>query len=367
MRGLTQLRLGIARLSASSGAKLGQRRAGGPRRSRPRPATPSSRFARPQSSALRRELAEAGRPVLGRDGRAGRVLAGGEQLEDVGLGLRADVERLLGAGVVERGEVGADDVADVDVVAGLAAVAEDASASRRRAACRRRSRPRPPRRAGPGAARTRCRSAGRRVRPVEPVEELEVVLAAELEMPYGDIGRAGGRLRRRDPVRPRRRSRRRSTRRRPAAPVVRAASSTSAVPRTLTSASSRGRRPTRARRPGPPGGDQASGATVGDERLQRSAVADVELRAARRRRAPARAGPMTRSSTTTTSSPRASSASATCEPMNPAPPVTIARIGTARIQGGLAWRPRCPRPRAAPRPSSRASGRAARGTGPCDP
>ena len=40
--------------------------------------------------------------------------------------------------------------------------------------------------------------------------------------------------------------------------------------------------------------------------------------------------PFDRSSRTCTSSPRAARASATCEPMNPAPPVTIARIGTYR-------------------------------------
>src|SRR3954452_7041172 len=36
--------------------------------------------------------------------------------------------------------------------------------------------------------------------------------------------------------------------------------------------------------------------------------------------------PFERSSTTVTSSPRASSASTTCEPMKPAPPVTTARM-----------------------------------------
>src|SRR5439155_11747826 len=43
--------------------------------------------------------------------------------------------------------------------------------------------------------------------------------------------------------------------------------------------------------------------------------------------------PDERSSRTCTSSPRATSASATCEPMNPAPPVTIARIGPYRRPG----------------------------------
>ena len=50
-------------------------------------------------------------------------------------------------------------VADVDVVAGLQAVAEHRRRSRPPAACRRRSRSRRPRRAGPGAGRRRCRSA----------------------------------------------------------------------------------------------------------------------------------------------------------------------------------------------------------------
>src|SRR5919204_1327801 len=42
--------------------------------------------------------------------------------------------------------------------------------------------------------------------------------------------------------------------------------------------------------------------------------------------------PVARLSTTCTSSPRASSASATCEPMNPAPPVTTDRMGSYRMR-----------------------------------
>src|SRR6476619_5425899 len=73
-----------------------------------------------------RELAQAGRLVLGRDGGTGRVLAGREQVEDARLRAGADVEGLLRARVVECRQVGPDDVADVEVVARLEAVAEDA-------------------------------------------------------------------------------------------------------------------------------------------------------------------------------------------------------------------------------------------------
>ena len=52
-------------------------------------------------------------------------------------------------------------------------------------------------------------------------------------------------------------------------------------------------------------------------------VPDVELCA---RPGPGRGLPFDRSSSTWTSSPRASSASTTCDPMKPAPPVTTARM-----------------------------------------
>ena len=61
-----------------------------------------------------------------------------------------------------------------------------------------------------------------------------------------------------------------------------------------------------------------------DDRVERLAdVVDVQRRGGRH---VARACPFERSSTTCTSSPRASSASTTCEPMKPAPPVTRTRI-----------------------------------------
>ncbi len=57
-------------------------------------------------------------------------------------------------------------------------------------------------------------------------------------------------------------------------------------------------------------------------------LAHVALDEARRPRGGSRACPDERSSRTTTSSPRATSASATCEPMNPAPPVTRTAKGS---------------------------------------
>src|SRR3954454_24436421 len=71
------------------------------------------------------ELSRAGRPVLRRELRAGRPLAGVEQLEHVRLPAGADVEGLAVAVVCECAEVGVDHVADVDVVTRLRAVAED--------------------------------------------------------------------------------------------------------------------------------------------------------------------------------------------------------------------------------------------------
>src|SRR6476469_5192923 len=59
------------------------------------------------------ELAQARRPVLGSDVGAGGPLALGEQLEDARLGRGADVEGRVRTGVLEGGQVGRDDVADV--------------------------------------------------------------------------------------------------------------------------------------------------------------------------------------------------------------------------------------------------------------
>ena len=121
---------------------------------------PSSAFVREGSSAMCCTSPERAGRVVGLEpvARVGR-----ERLDDVEharLHAAPDVERAGHVGL-GRAQVGVHHVADVDVVARLLAVAEDRRAGRPRAACRRRSRSRRPRRAGPGAARRRCRSAAR--------------------------------------------------------------------------------------------------------------------------------------------------------------------------------------------------------------
>ena len=131
-----------------------------------------------------------------------------DQLEHVGLAAGADVDRRRCASLSRGRENRRDDIADIDVVAGLAAVAKDRRPLARRAALRRRSRSRPPRRAGPAAARRRCRAAGGRGEAVEPLVERQVALAGELALAVGR--RSARSARPRSAAAPARRPRRRS-------------------------------------------------------------------------------------------------------------------------------------------------------------
>ena len=117
------------------------------------------------------------------------------------------------------------------------------SAARRRAAGRRRSRSRRPRRAGPGAGRRRCRAAGARRRARRAARRAPGSPRRRTCSGRRRTAARSARPRRAAAAgpRPRRRSRRRWRRRRPArAPAARAASSTLAVPPTLTAASKAG-------------------------------------------------------------------------------------------------------------------------------
>src|SRR5215211_415555 len=109
------------------------------------------------------------------------------------------------------------------------------------------------------------------------------------------------------------------------APCPRAASSTAIVPSTFTDASSCGR------------STETRTSTCAARWQQSSGRASPKTSPSPSRtscttsRAPSGTFsrfPFDRSSTTVTSSPRASSASTTCEPMKPAPPVTTARTGS---------------------------------------
>ena len=139
--------------------------------------------------------------------KAGRCL---DQLQHVGLHPGADVERPGLLGPLRRRERRRDHVADIYVVAGLLAVAEDGRAAVRRGRLRRRSRSRPPRRAGPGAGRRRCRAAGR-PRRAPYARKRQVALGGELALAVGGDRRAARALGERQLLlrRPRRRSRRR--------------------------------------------------------------------------------------------------------------------------------------------------------------
>ena len=215
------------------------------------------------------------------------------------------------------------DVADVDVVARLEAVAEhrrrlvarDAAGEDRDHAA--------PRRADPGAARRRCRGAGSRARAVQPVEQAHVLLGAQLGGAVRRL-RLGGRGLRRRPHRvlavdgAAGGGEHDARRRRPARPA-----STLIVPVTLTAASAAGSATESAHvglrgevqhDVGPVLGDSASSAAA-------SRMSTPANGASTRSRLP-----LERSSIASTSSPRAASASTRCEPMKPAPPVTSARI-----------------------------------------
>src|ERR671937_397246 len=106
-------------------------------------------------------------------------------------------------------------------------------------------------------------------------------------------------------------------------PCRRAASSTRIVPATFTSASCSGR------------STDTRTSTCAARWKQTSAPSKCESSGSRMSASSSRAPsgtfsrlPLERSSRTSTSSPRARSASTTCDPMNPAPPVTIARKGS---------------------------------------
>ena len=144
--------------------------------------------------AIRCTSPGAGGAISGSNGRSQTSAISPAELEDACLDARADVEGADRARVGRR-EERLDDVADVDVVAGLMAVAEHPRRAAARAGRRRRSRRRPPRRAGPGAARRRCRAAARRSeRPWSRAYSDEVALRGVLALPVGRVGAAVGGL-----------------------------------------------------------------------------------------------------------------------------------------------------------------------------
>ena len=253
---------------------------------------------------------------------AGHAPAGLVQLDHRGLAPGADVEHA--AVLPGRGQRRARHVADVDVVARLPAVAEDA---RRPAFGQRAEEDR-------DHARLAVRVLPRPVdvavaqrdvaRPVEPVVRREVLLAGELRDAVGRERPALGLLRRR-PValavdRAARRAEDDLRRRAPARPRAPAS-----VPSTFTEASCSGRSTdtrtsTCAARWKQTSGRTSSKTSASPARMSRTTSCAPSGTFSRL--------PFERSSTTVTSSPRASSASTTCEPMNPAPPVTIARTAS---------------------------------------
>src|SRR5262245_29067302 len=103
------------------------------------------------------------------------------------------------------------------------------------------------------------------------------------------------------------------------APAARAASSVLTVPSTLTCASNAGRCI-----------DVPTSACAARWRTRSASISygsRMSCSTSRARASTNSRRPVERSSTTVTSSPRATSASTTCEPMKPAPPVTTARTG----------------------------------------
>ena len=235
------------------------------------------------------------------------------------LAARPDVEHP--ALVSERRDRRAGDVADVHVVARLPAVAED---PRLLAA-----------REGAEKDRDDARLAmwilSRPVhvpvaqrdvpRPVEPVVRAQVLLGGQLRRAVRRERLARRVLASRF-ARTRRRSRRR-WRRRPPAPRA------SVPPRGCEPCRGRSHprprpdaRRTRARPPAPRDGRPPP---AGRRRRGRRAARGCRARASSAPAATLSSLPWTSESTTATSAPCATSASTTCEPMNPAPPVTIAR------------------------------------------
>ena len=165
---------------------------------------------------------------------------------------RAPVPMLNGPPAVPDGrEQRVDDVADVDEVAHLAAVAEDRSSRRRAPSARGRSRRRRPRGPSPGAGRRRSRSAARRG--CEPWIRFQPARYSSphfFAMPYGDSGRNGkslvDRARGTRRSRRRRRTRRSPARPRPARPGARSrCRRRSPRRRTRAASSTSGRRPGR--------------------------------------------------------------------------------------------------------------------------
>ena len=235
--------------------------------------------------------------------------------------------------------IAADEIADVDVVARLLAVAEDL---RRLALAQLAAEDRDDARL---AVRVLARAVDvaeaqrHRRKPVEAVVEAEVALGAELALPVGGHRQRLDGLRRRQHVGLAvDRAARRGEDDAPA-PRRRAASRTLIVPSTFVRASNAGsasemRTSTCAAR-----WKTASGCASATTLRERGAVADVAaLQRAPPSSAPARLAslPLDRSSTIVTLSPRATSASTRCEPMNPAPPVTSVRMRLASLDGSRA-------------------------------
>ncbi len=280
--------------------------------------------------AVQAAAVELAQPGLGEDRLDRRARGGldpGQQVEHAGLELGADVEGRRRPEVVERGEVRVHHVGHGYVVARLAAVAEDARLL-----------------ALEQEAEEDRDDAGLAVgilaRPehvavaqddvagaVQPVVEQQVLLGAELRDAVRRHRRRRGGLGRGDGVdlavdRP--------ARRREHHPGVVGAGGLEHLDgaSTFTLASNTGsstdtRTSAWAARWNTACGLTSSNSARTPERSRMSSSVKPAPAGMRSRR------PCARLSTMVTSSPRASSPSATCEPMKPAPPVTIARMGIA--------------------------------------
>ena len=152
-------------------------------RARPRPSETSSteRLTSPSRAGSNRRLGGApGRRCAGRVQGEHRRLVAGADVEDPAAVVRG------------RREQRRDDVADVDEVTRLEAVAEDRPSARRRPSARGRSRRRRPRGSQPGAARRRCASRAT-TWPVPWIrfQPARYSSAQSFAIPYGESGRRG--------------------------------------------------------------------------------------------------------------------------------------------------------------------------------
>ena len=220
---------GAASRSVRAGRRPATRPAASPARAAP---------ARSPGSCGRARPAAPGR-CSGRR-RAGRRLAGREQVDHAGLDLVPMLKRLAARGTPSAARLAAHHVGHVHVVAGLRAVAED----QRRLA--REQLAEEDRDHAGLAVRILARPVDVAVaerdvaRPVEPVGQRQVLLGAELARCRRAPSARAASSRPRGSCRPRRRARRRSTRTRPGRRAAARPRAPRSCPSTLTSASNTG-------------------------------------------------------------------------------------------------------------------------------